>query len=134
MKVRLAEVTFIAAVLASSCQSERPGGPLRIETGGSAALPVMQRIAETGRVCWIKSRDKAFRSYHLVPELDTQAGKPRILLVRTSDAQGLPALVIEASENPVTIDTYGPLASAGLSSRINTDIARWATGQTRCRA
>ncbi len=131
MRKRAVAAGLLAAALAS-CQSERAGGPLRLNAGGDSAISALQKIAETGRICWIKSGDRAFRDYHLVPELDTQIGKPRILLVRRSDAQGLPALVIEATNNPVTIDTYGPLASKPVSSRINTDIARWTTGETRC--
>jgi hypothetical protein len=131
MRTQALAATIAIAALAS-CQSELAGGPLRLEVDGNSAIAVMQAVAETGRVCWIKSGDRAFRDYHLVPELDTRVGKPRILLVRRSDAQGLPALVIEATEKPVTIDTYGPLASKSISSRINTDVQRWATGGTSC--
>lgn len=129
---RLSLLLVLAAAALGSCQTERAGGPLKIESGGARALPVMQRIAEAGRLCWIKSGDRAFRAYHLIPELDTHAGRPRILLVRRDDPRGLPSLVIEAAEKPVTIQTYGPLAVASVSSRINTDISRWATGQTGC--
>lgn len=109
-------------------------------TGGCAAtgtpsssgssIPVLQRINDTAQRCWIKSGDPAFRSYRIVPELDTRTGKPRVLMLRAGRSTGLPELVIEVSNSQ--IDAYGPVQNTPLAGRINRDIVRWGNGNTTC--
>lgn len=92
----------------------------------------MQAINEQAQRCW--RADRAFRPYRVIPELDTEVGNPRILVVRAEAAQGLPQLVIQAEGSPVRITTFGPLSDERLSRRINEDITRWSRGETGCEA
>lgn len=126
-------VMVLAAALAA-CQTEPAGGPLIATVDRTAAVAVLQQVNGAAHACWIRSRDRDFADYRLIPELDTRVGKPRLLLVRARTAQGLPQLVIEAEGTPVRLTTYGPLAQGPLSARINTDVTRWATGGSGCKA
>ncbi len=99
----------------------------------SAAIAVLQRVNNNAQNCWVSSKDRDFKAYRVIPELDTRAGKPRILVVEAKAAQGLPKLVIEAEGKPAKIASYGPLAQSPLSGRINSDISRWAKGSTGCK-
>ncbi|MEO0544727.1 MAG: hypothetical protein AAFY99_13010 [Pseudomonadota bacterium] len=112
---------------------EPPGGPLAAEVQGTSPTATLQRVNERGYRCWIRSGDRAFAKYTLVPELDTRANDPRILIVEKDDARGLPILVISASgANPVQLTTFGSLADDSLSNRINADILAWSAGRTSC--
>jgi len=117
-----------------ACQSSEPvGGPLRAQFAAPSPTSALQTINERALACWIQSRDRLFRGYALVPELDTSAGNPRILLVKKGDAEGLPQLVIAAQGTPVSVITFGPLTQSPLSSRINADISAWMVGQDGCK-
>lgn len=121
------------ALLLSACQSEPMGGPLVLEEGASAPVAALQQINEAGARCWMRSGDRAFADYRLVPELDTRVGTPRLLIVERARSEGLPQLVIEAAGDPVRIVTYGPLTAQRLGGRINGDIMRWSAGSRACR-
>ena len=132
--VRPALVFAGLALLAAGCQSERPGGAMQIEVA-AAPVSVLQTVNERAHVCWIRSGDRDFRGLAVIPELDTRTGNPRILIVERAKAQGLPRFVIEASgSSPTRIVTYGPLAGQALSSRVNTDVTRWAAGDPSCKS
>ncbi len=120
-------------MLLTACQSfEAPGGSLTAEVDARGPVQALQRVNERGLACWIRSGDRAFRGYALVPELDTRSGDPRILVVRQGNAQGLPELVISASGDPVRIVTFGPLTGDRLSARINADVLAWSAGRQGC--
>lgn len=128
----IAALAAMALALAG-CQSfEAPGGSLTAEVDAPSATQALQRVNERGLACWIRSGDRAFRNYTLVPELDTRSGDPRILVVRRGNAQGLPELVISASGDPVRIVTFGPLTNNRLSARINADVLAWSAGRQGC--
>lgn len=116
-----------------ACQRKDGVSSLRLKDN-SAAVALLQKVNTAARECWIKSKDKDFRKYALIPELDTRAGRPRILVVEKKTAQGLPQFVIEADGNPAKILAYGPLGQSPLSGRINSDLAHWAGGGTGCNA
>lgn len=109
------------------------GGPLSLQIEARDPVVALQSINEAGVKCWVRSSDRAFGNLHLVPELDTSAGRPRLLMLQKGKAEGLPVLVIEAAGSPVTIATYGPLASTRTGGRVNADIMRWSSGQITCR-
>jgi hypothetical protein len=124
-------VTALAAMIAlASCQSVKPktAGPVQTVR----AVPALQRVNARGFDCWIKSGDSAFKKLALVPELDTRAGTPRILVVERGKPQGLPKLVIESAGRGVA--TYGELAGTAVGARIRRDAARWANGGDACQA
>ncbi|PHP66633.1 hypothetical protein CSC94_13195 [Zhengella mangrovi] len=132
---RLAALALVTAAAGlAACQREPAGGPLIATVDNSAAIALLQSVNMQAQTCWMRSKDRDFAAYRLIPELDTRVGKPRILLVQARAAQGLPQLVIEAHGNPVQLTTYGPLTGKPLSGRINTDVTRWATGGTGCKA
>jgi hypothetical protein len=113
------------------CQSEGRG---TIAADNSAAVALLQRINTNAHTCWVRSKDKDFQGYNVIPELDTQAGKPRILVVERKAAQGLPKLVIEADGKPVKAAAYGPLLNETAGSRIAADLKRWTGGSNSCAA
>ena len=118
------------AVLLTACATDEPlGGPLRIEVAAPTPRVALQRIAAGAARCWKRG---AISGYAVVPELDTEAGNPRILLIEKGNPAALPSLVIEARPLPVRVSSFGPLASEGLSSRINDDVIRWSTGADTC--
>lgn len=117
----------------SACKTDEPaGGALTARVDSRSAVTALQRVNEQALACWIKSGDKDFKPYALVPELDTTAGTPRILVVERGKAQGLPKLVITASGSPVRMSTFGPLAADRLAGRINSDILAWSAGRKGC--
>jgi len=118
------------AVALAACQSSRPN----IGGENAAAVALLQRVNENAHACWTRSKDPAFAGYSVIPELDTQAGKPRILVVDKKAAHGLPKLVIEAGGTPVRTNAYGPLLSGPAGGRISSDLKRWIGGSSSCTA
>lgn len=116
----------------SACTGERIGGPLIVEVDASDATKVLSFINESAQKCWFKSGDRAFRGLAIIPELDTRAGSPRLLVVERGKAAGLPKMVIQADGSPVKITTYGPLAQSPVSARINDDVLAWSAGRNSC--
>ena len=118
------------SALASACVTDEPvGGPLVAEVAAPTPTAALQRIATNASRCWTGG---AIGRYAVIPELDTQAGKPRILLIEKGNRSGLPALVIESEGNPTKLRSFGPLTRTPLSNRINSDIIRWSTGGSGC--
>ena len=119
------------AIFATACVTDEPvGGPLVAEVAAPTAVSALQAVARGASRCWT---DGDLAAYSAIPELDTTAGKPRILLVEKGRGGGLPALVIEGEGDPTRIRTYGPLSRSPVSNRINADIIRWSTGGRGCR-
>ncbi|MCR4266275.1 hypothetical protein [Nitratireductor sp. ZSWI3] len=129
----LPKAVALAGLLAlTACQSEPMGGPLSLEVDASSPVAALQRVNAAGARCWIRSGDRRFHGLHMIPELDTAVGRPRLLIMRTDKRQGLPLLVIEASGPPTRIVTYGPLAASATGARVNADIMRWSGGRDGC--
>ena len=124
-----------AVVLLSACQTSapkpRPQGEITVSR---AALPVMERVALGARECWFRSKDPAFKAYKLAPELTSQNGRPRILIVPAKNPNGLPLAAIEATGNPARMSAFGPLMNQPLGKRITSDVNRWVTGGEACGA
>lgn len=95
----------------------------------SVAVATLQKVNRQAHQCWLG--DTSFKSYGMVPELDT-AGTPRLLVIPRGKPQALPRLVIAATGPEVEI--YGPLAASPLGPRIHADVGRWANGDTGCAA
>ncbi len=122
---------FAGLAMLAGCQS---GAPTLTEGGNSAAVALLQHVNESANTCWIRSRDKEFSAYNVVPELDTTAGRPRILLIDKKAAHGLPKLVIEADGKPVKANAYGPLLGEPVGKRVADDLKRWTSGSKACTA
>lgn len=126
------QVSFMVAFAAalSACQSEQAN----VQTGKSAALSVMERIALGANSCWFKSKDTAFAAYKLAPELNSYSGKPRILLVDRHHPEERPRLVIMAEGEPAQLQAFGPLMDGPLKTRITNGVNHWARGNAGCPA
>lgn len=96
-------------------------------SGHSLAVSTLQKVNAQAHACWLK--DSEFAGYGIVPELDTTS-TPRVLIIPRGKPQALPKAVIVASANSAQF--YGPLSASPLAGRINSDIARWASGATGC--
>jgi hypothetical protein len=92
------------------------------------------RVALAANNCWFKSKDSAFRPYHLAPELNSYSGRPRILVVPAGNPGGRPLLVVHAEGNPAKVEAFGPLMGHSTGNRIASDVQRWASGQPSCTA
>ncbi len=126
-------LVFAALTLLPACQTSAPEPSQNIIVG-RAALPVMERVALGARECWFRSNDPAFKAYKLAPELTSQNGRPRILIVPAKNPNGLPLAVIEASGNPARMSAFGPLMNQPLGKRITLDVNRWVAGSDACGA
>lgn len=93
----------------------------------------MERIALGANTCWFKSGDAAFSAYRLAPELNSFSGRPRILVVPRRSPESRPMLVVQAEGQPAQLSAFGPLMDEPVSSRIATDVKRWASGGKGCR-
>lgn len=123
--------TLTLALSLGACAS----GPAN-QSGATAdsGLDRMERLALTANRCWFKSGDPAFARYSLAPELSSFSGRPRFLLVPRGQPEARPLLVVEAQSGSADVAVYGPLMNDALSSRIDTDLARWRAGAKTCSA
>jgi hypothetical protein len=124
---RLIIATLSAALLASC--TPKPKVTVVKPNSQALAVATLQRVNSAAYECW--GKDKAFKAYGIIPELDT-TGTPRILLTPKGKPQALPKLVI--ASNGRSVSTFGPLAEGDLAPRITADVARWANGGTGCAA
>ena len=134
-------LAFLIILPLSSCQ--QTGGPaealsLKTKAGASQTITKMAKIAQT---CWFKSKDKAFAKYKLAAEVNSYAGRPRFLLVPKHNPGGLPLLVVQAESKGTqssgkysAVDIFGPILSTSSGKRIASDIERWSSGNTSCKA
>ncbi|MGL4405980.1 MAG: lipoprotein [Notoacmeibacter sp.] len=133
--MKRALIAISALALLSGCQTSapkpRPEGTITVSR---AALPVMERVALGARECWFRSKDPAFRAYKLAPELTSQNGRPRILIVPAKNPNGLPLAVVEATGNPARMSAFGPLMNEPLGKRITSDVNHWVAGSDACGA
>ena len=122
-------LALMALLALTACQTKpnRPSAPA--PSGQAGQVATLQRVNASAYECW--RGDKAFNKYGIIPELDT-TGTPRILVIPKGKPQALPQLVITATGR--SIQTFGPLATSPLASRINADVSRWADGDTGCSA
>jgi hypothetical protein len=120
-------LAFAALLTLAACQT-KPNRP-SVPSPSTGSVATLQRINASAYECWAK--DKAFKAYGIIPELDT-TGTPRILIIPKGKPQSLPKLVITATGR--SVQTFGPLSASSLAPRINADVARWAAGGTGCAA
>lgn len=133
------KVVFLSTLLAA-CQSGAPSENLSINSKQKPAQ-IVAAIAKTAHRCWLKSGDKAFSDFRISSEVNALAGRPRFLLVKRADPNGLPHLVVQAetrgdasSGTYTKIEAFGPLLQTGSGERITDDVSRWSKGSTACSA
>ena len=123
---------FAAISLLPACQTASKPRPQSTVETSRVALPVMERVALGARECWFRSKDPAFKAYKLAPELTSQNGRPRILIVPAKNPNGLPLAVVEATGSPAKLSAFGPLMNEPLGKRISSDVNRWVAGGDSC--
>lgn len=124
----------------SACQTGSPSQSLSINTK-QEPVNAMVSIARLAQKCWFKSKDTAFRDFRLSNEVNSPSGRPRFLLVKRIDPNGLPQLVVQAERRGdnasgkfTNIQTFGPLLQTNSGKRITDDVARWSKGNKECNA
>ena len=132
--LRAGTFVLLAALALAGCRDEKVNRVTAPQTGQAGAIAALQAINGKAATCWMRSKDPAFAGLRLIPELDTQYGRPRLLLLKKNSQYGLPVLVVEAHGSPAKIETYGPLTQGPVGSRIEQDIRRWSTGSQACLA
>ncbi len=125
-------VFALIAVGLAACQSAPAPQASASRPGDDSALSTMERVAVAAQRCWFAGNDRAFQGLAMSPELTSFSGKPRILAVPRGNIAGLPKLVVEATGNPATIATYGPMMGSADQLRISSDVNRWAAGDAAC--
>ncbi len=96
---------------------------------------MMVRVATQAQACWwFKGNDPAFGKFRMAAEINSPAGRPRILIVPKDNPAGLPKLVVQAQRvTGITgVATFGPLLDSRDGMRIQEDVSRWAGGGTAC--
>ncbi|MBB3935255.1 hypothetical protein [Aureimonas phyllosphaerae] len=133
-RVSTLSLALTALLIAAGCASRAPApekpAPRRADTG----LDRMERLTLTANRCWFKSKDPAFASYSIAPELSSFSGRPRFLLVPRGRLEARPLLVVEGAAGSTEVETYGPLLDTSLRTRLEGDLARWRAGSTACNA
>jgi hypothetical protein len=126
--MKRAAALIVSAAMFAAC-TPKPKVTVVKPSSHAVAVATLQKVNTQAHDCWMT--DKAFKSYGLIPELDT-TGTPRILVIPKGKPQALPKLVI--ASNGRSVSTFGPLAEGDMADRINADVARWASGSTGCAA
>ncbi|MGI9352138.1 MAG: hypothetical protein ACR2O3_11285 [Rhizobiaceae bacterium] len=131
-------ITSFFLIFLPACQTGSPSDNLSINTK-EVPVEAMVVIAKAAQKCWFKSKDLAFRDLRMSNEINSPAGRPRFLLVKRVDPNGLPQLVVQAERRGDTasgkftnIQTFGPMLQSGNGKRITDDVRRWSKGNTAC--
>ncbi len=129
---------MILSVSLAACQIGAPSDALSLRSA-TEPTDVMVAVAEAAQNCWFKSGDKAFSGYRMADEVNSHAGRPRILLVPKKDPGALPLLVVQAETKGdkasgayTHVQAFGPVLSGGSGKRITDDVQRWADGSNDC--
>ncbi len=95
---------------------------------------LMVRVAKQVQACWFKKPDPALKGFRMASEVNSYAGKPRILIVPRNNPEGLPKLVAQAEKSGgrTQFSSFGPLLSSNSGSRLQASLNRWAAGSTKC--
>jgi len=133
---RLLAIAGLAAMTA--CQAGAPSEALSLKSL-TGPTDVMVGISRAAQACWFKTKDRAFVAYRMADEVNSPAGRPRILLVPRNNPTALPVLVVQAetkgdkaSGRFSDVQAYGPLMNSSHGQRIAADVKRWAAGDPSC--
>jgi len=124
---------LLCSVLAIGCQTA-PAPDYAAFWSSQDPTAVAMRISENVAACWFGGERPAFAEYSYAPELNSYAGRPRVLIVPKADPAGLPKLVIEASKaaRGSEVKLFGPLMATAEAPAIARDVQRWTGGATGC--
>ena len=101
---------------------------------GPSPQAIMVKVATQAQLCWFKKNDPAFANFSMATELNSHAGRPRVLIVPKSNPAGLPKLVIQAERivGISGVSTFGPLLDTSDGARIQDSVSKWAAGNKSC--
>ena len=101
---------------------------------GPSPQAIMVKVATQAQLCWFKKNDPAFTNFSMATELNSHAGRPRVLIVPKNNPAGLPKLVIQAERivGISGVSTFGPLLDSSDGARIQDSVSKWATGNKNC--
>lgn len=122
-----------AALLLAGCQAAPKKDYVEF-TAASDPTNVASALSERMAECWFKAGRAEFADFIYAPELNSYAGRPRVLVVARADPGGLPKLVVEAAKakRGTSVRLFGPLLSTASGPRITADIGRWTAGSAGC--
>jgi hypothetical protein len=132
-KLRLIAVALPCLLSLAACQSGTKSASTT-GSGKSASLRTMETVAIAAHKCWFAAKDPAFKPYRMANELNNFGGTPRFLLVPAKDYGARPLLVVQATGSSSRVEVFGPLMDQALGTRINSDVSRWAAGDSGCGA
>ena len=122
-----------AGCLLAACQSPPEKDYVEFRAASdptNVASALSERMAE----CWFEAGRAEFADFIYAPELNSYAGRPRVLVVARADPGGLPKLVVEASkaDRGTSVRLFGPLLATASGPRIAADLGRWTAGSPAC--
>ena len=129
MNISLLISLTILALALSGCQQTSNKA-----TKGPSPQTIMVRVASQAQLCWFKKSDPAFTNFSMATELNSHAGRPRVLIVPKNNQAGLPKLVIQAERivGISGVSTFGPLLDSSDGARIQDSVSKWAAGNKSC--
>jgi len=94
----------------------------------------MVHIAKRIQACWFKSKDPRFKKFKMASEVNSYAGKPRVLIVPKNKPSGLPKLVVQSERvgGSNVVSGFGPLLQTADGLQLKTSVDRWAKGNSAC--
>ncbi len=94
----------------------------------------MVRVAKRMQACWFKGKDPAFKKYKMATEINSYAGKPRVLIVPKNNPTGLPKMVVQAERigGRNVLTSFEALLQSNNGGRLSSAIRKWERGGTSC--
>jgi len=122
----------LCGALLTGCAQGRDASLRNVATQTPQNL--MVRVAKQMQICWFKNKDPAIAPYKLASEVNSYAGKPRLLLVPRNRPSGLPVLVVQAERKGGRnhVQTFGPLLASKDGPRLAAAVSKWTSGGTAC--
>ena len=117
----------LIALMACSQTSKQPNSD-------NGPQSTMIRVAKQVQACWFAKSDAAMKGYKMAVEINSYAGKPRILIVPHNNPGGLPKLVAQAEslKGKTSFTTFGPLLATEDGPRLDASLRAWARGSRSC--
>ena len=124
---------ILTLISLTACQSSGPAGEFELSVKQNPRK-LMVTIARNVQNCWFKRANPNFRKFRMANELNSYAGRPRLLLVPKNNPTGLPSLVVQAQskDNLTRLHVFGPLLATNAGKTISTDLKNWTSGKTTC--